>query len=152
MTDTAFILPDEPLLLGTPAANLWNRLLGKGRGEAVPAQPAYLALARTGNEGALAALYADYREPVWRLCRRLTRSEADAEDVLQTTFVKAFAALPRFRGDASVKTWLFRIAVNEANTARRIRETVGEPDAETPAPRTLSDMRSESRFADLWTP
>lgn len=137
MTNAVSILPDKsPAVLSLSAADLWNRFVSK---RAAPAQPAYLTLARTGNEGALALLYADYKEPVWRLCRRLLRSEADAQDVLQSTFVKAFAALPRFRGDASLKTWLLRIAVNEANTVLRRRESVGEVAEETPCPNALGD-------------
>ena len=136
MTKAVSILSEPTALLSVSAPDFWNRLFG--RKSATP-QPAYLALARTGNDHALAQVYADFKEPVWRLCRRLLRSEADAEDVLQTTFVKAFAALPRFRGEASLKTWLLRIAVNEANTLLRRRETVGEPHSEMPAPDGFGD-------------
>ncbi len=140
MTNAVSILPDKsPAVisaLSLSASDLWSRFVARHR--AVPEQPAYLPLARTGNADALALLYADYREPVWRLCRRLLLSEADAQDVLQTTFVKAFAGLPGFRGDASVKTWLLRIAVNEANTILRRREAVPITE-ETPEPTTVGD-------------
>lgn len=99
-----------------------------GGATATTTQPVYLAAAKTGDSDALAQLYADYQGDVWRLCRRLLKAEADAEDALQNTFVKAFAALPRFRGDASIKTWLFRIAVNESMTLLRRRDRAGEQE------------------------
>ncbi len=121
-TATSILSDDTPSVLSLHTCDLWARLFGKGGGDTVRREPPYLALARTGDENALAQLYAEYKEPVWRLCRRLLRREADAEDVLQTTFIKAFCALPQFRGDASLKTWLFRIAVNEAITLLRRRD------------------------------
>ena len=120
-----------PPLWNVSAPDFWKRLWNRPQTVAT-AHPAYLSLARSGNPDALARLYDDYREPVWRLCRRLLRSEQDAEDVLQTTFVKAFAALPRFRADATLKTWLLRIAVNEANTVRRRRDTSELPPESPP--------------------
>ena len=49
-----------------------------------------------------------------RMLRRLLGSPADAEDVLQETFLKAWRAIDRFRGEARFSTWLYRIALNEA--------------------------------------
>jgi len=106
------------------ATGLWRRLWS---GASTP-QPAYLVAARAGEPDALAQLYTDYQPAVWRLCRRLLRREADAEDAMQSTFVKAFAALPRFRGDANLKTWLYKIAVNEATNLLRKRESVADTD------------------------
>jgi len=132
LSDDAEALPSTHLTIR--AGGLWQRWFGNNPS---PTQPAYLAAAKTGDPDALAQLYADYQEVVWRLCRRLLKSEADAEDALQNTFVKAFAALPRFRGEASIKTWLFRIAVNESTTLLRRRERCGSEDDITP-----SDERS----------
>ena len=87
----------------------------------------WLAAAREGEPWALARFYNAYYPLVWGLCRRVLRAEADAEDALQSTFVRAFAALPRFRGEnrdgqsASIKTWIYRIAVNESTTILRRR-------------------------------
>ncbi|MBC8143734.1 MAG: sigma-70 family RNA polymerase sigma factor [Armatimonadetes bacterium] len=145
MTNAVSILSDEsPAVLSLSAADWLCRLVQKPR--PAPVQPAYLALARTGNTDALALLYDEYREPVWRLCRRLLRSEADAQDVLQSTFVKAFAALPRFRGDASLKTWLLRIAVNEANTVGRRRDVITATE-ETPLPDAPTGLDDAERVA-----
>ncbi|MBC7807444.1 MAG: sigma-70 family RNA polymerase sigma factor [Akkermansiaceae bacterium] len=145
MSTATSILSDEaPSVLSLHTGDLWAKLFGKTKSVTIRHEPAYLALAKTGDENALAQFYAEYKEPVWRLCRRLLRREADAEDVLQTTFVKAFSALPQFRGDASLKTWLFRIAVNEAITLLRRRDstclsTTDEEIQELAAPDTMSD-------------
>ncbi len=145
MSTAAAILSDStPPLLSLEGGDLWERLRIRPRTAARSPEPAYLAPARVGDEGALALLYAEFREPVWRLCRRLPRREADAEDVLQATFIKAFVALPRFRGDASLNMWLFRIAVNEANTLLRrdgaTLDHVGDiPEDERPVPGVMDD-------------
>ncbi len=52
---------------------------------------------------------------------RLTRNRADAEDLVQETFMKAYGALPRFRGDSAFYSWLHRIAINSAMTAMALR-------------------------------
>lgn len=81
----------------------------------------WLEAARQGEEWALEALYNAYHRPLYALCHRLLCRHEDAEDAMQTTFVKAFRALPKFRGKSAVKTWLYRIAVNEAITLQRQR-------------------------------
>ena len=55
-----------------------------------------------------------YSEPLYWHIRALVGSHEDTDDILQETFVKVWRALPGFRGDSSVKTWLWRIATNEA--------------------------------------
>ncbi len=59
-------------------------------------------------------LVARYQEPLYRHVRRLLISHPDTDDVLQNTFVQAFRHMDRFREDASLGTWLYRIATNEA--------------------------------------
>ena len=53
-------------------------------------------------------------KPLYFLLLRILNDEQDAEDILQETYIKAFTALPGFEGRSSLKTWLFRIATNEA--------------------------------------
>jgi len=60
-----------------------------------------------------------YQDIAFRTAFLLTRSAADAEDAAQTGFVKAWAALPRFRPGAPFKPWLLRIVANEAHNRRR---------------------------------
>jgi len=74
-----------------------------------------------GDELAIAALVRRYQNYVYRLCYLIMRSEQDAEDMTQETFIRAFRALPRFetRADASFEAWLYRIAVNRCRSRMR---------------------------------
>ena len=73
---------------------------------------AILARARSGNREAFRTIVERHSAAVFRVAYRLTRSEQDADDVVQETFLKAYVELRRFEGRASVATWLHRIAVN----------------------------------------
>lgn len=64
-------------------------------------------------EAAFNTLVALYTRPLYHHIRTLVKGHEDTDDVLQNTFAKAWRGLPKFRGDASVSTWLFRIATNE---------------------------------------
>jgi RNA polymerase sigma factor (sigma-70 family) len=75
--------------------------------------------ARDGDLGAYEQLVERYREPVFRAAYLVTRSTADAQEAAQDTFVKAYAALGRFRAGAPLRPWLMRIAVNESRNRRR---------------------------------
>jgi RNA polymerase sigma-70 factor (ECF subfamily) len=77
--------------------------------------------ALAGEESAFEVLVSRYERRVYSLARRLTRSDADAEDVLQDTFVRVYRKLGSFRGEARFSTWLFRVATNCALMARRRR-------------------------------
>ena len=81
----------------------------------------WLPAARRGERWALEQFYGCYQSSVYTLCYRLLGRAEDAEDAMQSTFVRAFAALPRFRGASTARTWLYRIAVNEAVTLLRRR-------------------------------
>jgi len=72
--------------------------------------------AQKGDTRAFEALVHKYQRKVIRLLSRFFRDEAEIEDVAQETFIKAYRALPSFRGDSAFYTWLFRIAVNTAKT------------------------------------
>lgn len=67
-----------------------------------------------GNKRAYEWLVIRYQSRVQRLIARIIRDDAMAEDLAQETFIKAYRALPGFRGDAKFYTWLYRIAVNTA--------------------------------------
>jgi RNA polymerase sigma-70 factor, ECF subfamily len=82
----------------------------------------WLCAARAGEPWGLEQFYNCYYEQVYALCRRLLGGcEDDARDATQTTFVRAFRELPRFRGESTARTWLYRIAVNESLTVLRKR-------------------------------
>ena len=85
---------------------------------------------------------------MWRLARRYVKSDADAADITQLAFVRAFRGLTGFRGTASVRSWLYRIAINCAlswlrDHRREQPAEIGE-DAlvdDNPAPEQLSAER-----------
>ena len=84
-----------------------------------------LALMRRGEPAAFAALMRQNNRRLYRLARSIVRDESEAEDVVQETYVRALAHLDEFRGEASLTTWLARIAANEAlGRLRRRRPTV----------------------------
>lgn len=59
-------------------------------------------------------LLAKYQEPVYWHIRRLVVSHDDAQDALQETFVRIFRSLHQYKGDCSFRSWMYRIATNEA--------------------------------------
>jgi RNA polymerase sigma-70 factor (ECF subfamily) len=69
---------------------------------------------RRGDDAAYERLLARFEDPIHNLVYRLLHQPADAEDVTQDVFLKVFRAIGSFRGDSSLKTWMYRIAVNEA--------------------------------------
>lgn len=69
---------------------------------------------KSGDQQAFNLLVRKYERKVFRLISRLVRDPAEVEDVAQEAFIKAYRALPQFRGDSAFYTWLYRIAVNTA--------------------------------------
>lgn len=69
---------------------------------------------QAGDKQAFGLLVAKYQRKLLRLVSRLVRDPAEAEDVAQEAFIKAYRALPNFRGDSAFYTWLYRIGVNTA--------------------------------------
>ena len=67
-----------------------------------------------GDKAAFHLLVAKYQRKIFRLLSRLIRDAAEVEDVAQEAFIKAYRALPNFRGDSAFYTWLYRIAINTA--------------------------------------
>lgn len=82
-----------------------------------------VALARAGRESAIRKIVQRYNRRLYRVARAVLRDDAEAEDAVQETYVKAFANLDSFRGDAALATWLTRIALNEALGRRRRHKT-----------------------------
>lgn len=67
-----------------------------------------------GDKRAFDLLVSKYQRKIFRLLSRLVRDPAEVEDVAQEAFIKAYRALPNFRGDSAFYTWLYRIAINTA--------------------------------------
>ncbi|MGE0004533.1 MAG: RNA polymerase sigma factor [Parvibaculaceae bacterium] len=70
--------------------------------------------AQTRDTDAFRAIIRRHNQKLYRLARSIVRNDSEAEDVVQETYVTAFAHLASFRGEASLATWLSRIAINEA--------------------------------------
>jgi len=70
--------------------------------------------AQSGDKRAFELLVAKYQRKLGRLLSRFIRDPAEVEDVAQEAFIKAYRALPSFRGDSAFYTWLYRIGINTA--------------------------------------
>jgi RNA polymerase sigma-70 factor (ECF subfamily) len=74
---------------------------------------------RTGEEAAYQVLLSRFQQPVYNLSFRLLNDAGDAADVVQEVFLKVFRNVGHFRRQSSLKTWIYRITVNEAHNQRR---------------------------------
>ena len=72
-----------------------------------------------GSEIAYEILLSRFQQPVYNLALRLLNDTSDASDVVQEVFLKVFRNVRHFRGQSSLKTWIYRITVNEAHNQRR---------------------------------
>jgi RNA polymerase sigma-70 factor, ECF subfamily len=75
---------------------------------------ALVARTRAGDKTAFEEIVRKYERGIVQLVRRYAAVEEDAKDIAQRTFVRAFERLDSYRGDSSLRTWLYRIAVNAA--------------------------------------
>jgi len=74
---------------------------------------------RAGSERAYEELIGRFQQPVYTLALRLLSDQAEACDVVQEVFLKVFRNVGSFRGQSTLKTWIYRITVNEAHNTRR---------------------------------
>ncbi len=74
---------------------------------------------RAGDESAYETLLQRFQQPVYNLAFRLLNDPGDAGDVVQEVFLKIFRNVTHFRRQSSLKTWIYRITVNEAHNQRR---------------------------------
>ena len=98
-----------------------------------------LAIA-TGDEGAFTLLMRRYNQTLYRAARSILKDDAEAEDAVQEAYLLAYKAMPSFRGEAKLSTWLVRIVVNESIARMRKRTRRAEVihlDGET-----FEDMRA----------
>jgi RNA polymerase sigma-70 factor (ECF subfamily) len=84
-----------------------------------PGEDALVTALCKGAEEAYESLIQRYQQPVYNLVCRLMNDPADASDIVQEVFLKVFRNIGAFRGKSSLKTWIYRIAVNEAYNHRR---------------------------------
>ena len=104
-----------------------------------------------GDKTAFDLLVRKYQHKVVKLVLRYVRNPAEAEDIAQEAFIKAYRALPQFRGDSAFYTWMYRIAINTAKNqlASRDRSPIAY-DLDLTDPRGIAqraDQASGSRHA-----
>jgi len=89
----------------------------------------WVAMAKTGDRGAMRELYERNRSRIFSLAYRYTGNTADAEDILQDSFIKAFASLQKCQLDENsyFASWLYRIAINCSMDHFRRRRGMGDP-------------------------
>jgi RNA polymerase sigma-70 factor, ECF subfamily len=80
---------------------------------------ALVADLKAGSEEAFSVLIAQYHQPLYSLIARSLNDPADAADITQEVFIKVFRSIRGFHGEASLRTWLYRIALREASNQRR---------------------------------
>lgn len=93
-----------------------------------------LARAQEGDVSAFEALVDAHRDKVYGLALRMTRSEADAAEITQDTFLSAYQHLKDFRGDAAFGSWVHRIAANHALMRLRHRRVAQAAEQELQGP------------------
>jgi RNA polymerase sigma-70 factor (ECF subfamily) len=119
-----------------------------------PTEDQFLEKLRRGDAMAYERLVAEHSGDVYALLHRLTSDAEEARDLTQETFLRAFQSIDRFRGDASLKTWIYRIAINQARNRwrwwrRRKREVTvsldaGDDHREQPLSASLASKNSPS--------
>jgi RNA polymerase sigma-70 factor (ECF subfamily) len=110
-----------------------------------------VARVQRGDKKAFDLLVLKYQRKIMRLLSRMIRDPSEIEDVAQEAFIKAYRALPQFRGDSAFYTWLYRIAIN---TARNWMASAGRRPS---APNALENEDGETfnetdNLSDISTP
>src|SRR5437870_4889692 len=82
-------------------------------------ESAIVAELKAGSEDAYAWLIGQFYQPIYSLVYRILNDPADAADTTQEVFLKVFRGIKRFNGQASLKTWIYRIALHEASNQKR---------------------------------
>jgi len=106
---------------------------------------ALVARLQAGDQAAYAELVEQHAAKIYRLALRMMGNEADAEDVLQETFLSAFKSIDRFEERSSLSTWLYRIASNAALMRLRRKEPV-QVSVDEPVERDDGDLMPRQFF------
>jgi RNA polymerase sigma-70 factor (ECF subfamily) len=99
--------------------------------------------AQDGDEASFSMLVREHGESVYRTALSMVSDPDVAQDVAQETFLKAYRALPGFRGDAAFRTWILTIAANAARGALRRSSRRRETDIDSVAPVASEDASPE---------
>ena len=87
--------------------------------DAASADWALVQQCASGDEAACARLVTDYQRMVYQLGLHLLRDQQEALDLSQEVFLRVFRTLPQFRGQSSLRTWIYRIVINQASNRQR---------------------------------
>jgi RNA polymerase sigma-70 factor (ECF subfamily) len=120
----------------------------RSRPSSVPTATDVVEACRRGDRGAMETVFRAHAEGLARLLTRIVGPSAEVEDLLQETFVAAIGAFRTFRGEASIKTWLYRIAIHVAHQdlrRPRHRREVELPDADAVAREPNEATSAEAR-------
>jgi RNA polymerase sigma-70 factor (ECF subfamily) len=121
--------------------------------EYTPTDEELIARVLAGDEVSYGTLVTRYRDYVYTIAVRIVGSDEDAEDVAQEAFVRAYRALPRFRGDSKFSSWLYRIVTNRALThlkrRRRRADTVDIESGSHVEAVVIDDGRGEEASPEL---
>ena len=115
-------------------------------------EAALVAALRAGHDWAFEAMVRVYGGRLLAVARRFTRSDEDAQDVVQSAYLNAFRALHDFEGTAQLSTWLHRIVVNTALMTLRSRRRKPEESIEDLLPAFREDGHHLEQFAEWCAP
>ena len=107
--------------------------------------------AQAGDQQAFEKLVSKYQRKLNRLLSRLIRDHGDVEDVVQEAFIKAYRALPSFRGESAFYTWLYRIGINTAKNYLVARDRRAPTSTEFDADEAEA-FEDASQLHDINTP
>ena len=140
------------------AAPIAARALKPVPSRGAPSDDELVGRARQGDPGALQQLYQRHADMVYRRLTHLVGPDPEREDLLQEVFIALFAALDRYRGEASLRTFLYRITANKAydHLKRRARmakrqvlsDTAGEEQSPSPSPERLAQNQQDAAL--MW--
>ncbi len=113
MTASCYVMDNFRVQAGIALGNIASVL-------SVPSEEAgIVAELKAGSEEAFAWLIAKYHQPIYSVIARTIPDPADAADLTQDVFIKIYRGIGSFNGDASLRTWIYRIALREASNQRR---------------------------------
>ncbi len=99
------------------------------------------------QEHAFNLIIREYSERLYLSIRRMVRCHEDADDILQNTYIKVWNALPVFRGDSSLYTWIYKIAINETLSFLK-KEKLRSMFSMTGHEETIDNTREGESFLD----
>ncbi|MGK0297843.1 MAG: RNA polymerase sigma-70 factor (ECF subfamily) [Gammaproteobacteria bacterium] len=106
---------------------------------------------KQGDKAAFDLLVIKYQSRIVNLAMRFVRNQADALDITQEAFIKAYRAMPNFRGDSAFYTWLYRITVNTAKNYLAVKSNRRLPEVEQD-PSEMEQIDTGTALKDLATP